>query len=185
MDVTSNPNVQSGAPCVSGTRIPVHAIAGMVKAGDSVESVARDYGLLPDTVRDACRWVEMNEMLNVKARLDELRGMSDGWLDGYGNAPSPAGLDWLSSAFERHYPDDLPAPSLFPNPEGGIEAEWRLGDHRVILSIDIDAHRGEWLRFSMTDDSDQDERRLNLDDSDLWGFIIGEITHLAARVVKA
>lgn len=49
-------HVQSGAPCVKGTRIPAGALAGAVAAGDSIERVAKAYRLAPETVQAACDW---------------------------------------------------------------------------------------------------------------------------------
>ena len=46
--------MQFGAPCIKGTRIPVNAIAGMVNAGDSAQSVAEDYHLSLEKVQTAC-----------------------------------------------------------------------------------------------------------------------------------
>jgi Protein of unknown function (DUF433) len=41
--VSSDPSVMGGLPCFRGTRIPVHDIAGMIRAGDSVDVVLRHY----------------------------------------------------------------------------------------------------------------------------------------------
>lgn len=51
-------------------------------------------------------------------RIEEIRQLKDGWLDGAGLAPRNDHLDWFVAAFERHYPDDLPlAPAqLLPRP---------------------------------------------------------------------
>ncbi|HLG71138.1 MAG TPA: DUF433 domain-containing protein [Chloroflexota bacterium] len=57
-EVTLEPDVQFGAPCVTGTRIPTSAIAGMVKAGDTISYVARSYGLAEATVERALEWEE-------------------------------------------------------------------------------------------------------------------------------
>ena len=116
--------------------------------------------------------------LDVPARLAELRAMQDGWLDGYGKAPSHDGLAWLSTGFERHFPDDLPLPHVYPTPEGGIEAEWSLGGQSVIFAIHLDTHRGDWLRFAKEDDDDEDSRTLNLDESAGWEWFAGEIRRL-------
>ncbi len=117
--------------------------------------------------------------LDVPARLDELRAMQDGWLDGAGKAPSRDGLEWLSISFERHFPDDLPLPHVYPTPNGGVEAEWSLGAHSVIFEFHIDTHQGDWLRFSKEDDEDEDPRTLNLDESGDWEWFTGEIRRLA------
>ena len=54
--IVLHPLVQSGAPCVKGTRIPAGALAGTVAAGDSIERVAKAYRLAPETVQAACDW---------------------------------------------------------------------------------------------------------------------------------
>lgn len=54
--IVLDPLVQFGAPCVKGTRIPTAALAGMVLAGDSPESTARDYQIPTDDVEAACDW---------------------------------------------------------------------------------------------------------------------------------
>ena len=54
--VVLEPETQFGAPCLKGTRIPTRTLAGMVEAGDSVEWVARAYGILPSEVQAACDW---------------------------------------------------------------------------------------------------------------------------------
>lgn len=54
--IVLEPQVQFGAPCIKGTRIPTRSLAGMVEAGDSVELVANAYNLTPETVKAACDW---------------------------------------------------------------------------------------------------------------------------------
>ena len=93
--------------------------------------------------------------LDVPPRLDEFRNMSDGWLEGDGQAPEHTGLDWLSASFERHYPKDIPLPHTYPTPGGGVEMEWSFGPQSVILEIDLEEQLGDWLRF----DKESDGRR--------------------------
>lgn len=50
------PEVQFGAPCIKGTRIPTRSVAGMVEAGDAPAFVARGYGVTPFDVEKACEW---------------------------------------------------------------------------------------------------------------------------------
>ena len=52
------PRVQFGRPCVAGTRIPTSDIAGMVKAGDSKDALARSYGITLEEVEKAISWEE-------------------------------------------------------------------------------------------------------------------------------
>jgi uncharacterized protein (DUF433 family) len=54
--VTFDPEVQFGAPCIKGTRIPTRAVWGMVQAGDTLESVERAYRITEDELRAALKW---------------------------------------------------------------------------------------------------------------------------------
>ena len=115
--------------------------------------------------------------LDVPARLDELRKMQDGWLDGIGKAPSHQGLDWLSASFQRNFPDELPLPHLYPTPEGGIEAEWSLDKHSVILEFHLDTHQGDWLQFSKESEDEECSRSLDLDKTEAWRWLSTAIRH--------
>ena len=50
------PLIQFGSPCVKGTRIPARTVSGMIDAGDSLEFVAKSYGLSKEEVEAACEW---------------------------------------------------------------------------------------------------------------------------------
>jgi uncharacterized protein (DUF433 family) len=53
--VSNDPTVMGGAPCVAGTRLPVHMLADMVANGDRVDAVTAAYPpLTDDQVRLAC-----------------------------------------------------------------------------------------------------------------------------------
>ncbi len=54
--IVLRPEIQFGAPCIEGTRIPARTIAGMVEAGDSVEWIARTYDISNCDVVAACDW---------------------------------------------------------------------------------------------------------------------------------
>lgn len=54
--IVLEPLIQFGSPCVKGTRIPARTVAGMIEAGDSLEFVARSYGLSDEEVEAACEW---------------------------------------------------------------------------------------------------------------------------------
>lgn len=53
-ELTIRPGVSSGAPCVGSTGTAAWAIAGPIWAGDSVDSVAHDYGTTREDVLVAC-----------------------------------------------------------------------------------------------------------------------------------
>ena len=54
--VVLEPQVQFGAPCVKGTRIPTRTIFGMIEAGDSPEWVAEAYKISTSEVQAAYDW---------------------------------------------------------------------------------------------------------------------------------
>ena len=128
--------------------------------------------------------------LDVPARLAEFRELENGWADGmqiagdqgsnYGKAPAPDGLHWLSGAFERHYPDDIPLPYAYPTPEGGVQLEWSLGTIEIDLEIDLQEHKAEWhcLDFGA---NVSDLRNLDLDNPKDWSWLAQEIRRLESK----
>ena len=54
--IVLEPQVQFGAPCLKGTRVPTRTVSGMIEAGDSTEWVANAFGLSPEEVQVACDW---------------------------------------------------------------------------------------------------------------------------------
>ena len=51
--ITMNPDVRFGKPCVSGTRMDVATIVGLIASGETVETVATEYQLSVEQVRAA------------------------------------------------------------------------------------------------------------------------------------
>lgn len=121
--------------------------------------------------------VEILDPRDVSLRIDELRLLRDGWLDRKGKAPSHAGLNWLDSAFARHYPDDLVPPCLFPTESGGIQAEWQLHPHDISLAIDLDTKKSLWHHYDHESGEDN-EREIDLQDPSQWESIVKEIRRL-------
>ncbi|MBF0178400.1 MAG: hypothetical protein HQM03_00075 [Magnetococcales bacterium] len=105
--------------------------------------------------------------LDVTARLEEFRSIRDGWLEGEGYAPSRDGLDWLTDAFGRNYPEGLPLPYLYPSAEGGIQAEWSLGRHEISLEVDLNTKQAEWHDLDM-DTKEWNEHTFHLASPEEW-----------------
>ena len=118
------------------------------------------------------------DLLDVPSRLDELRELASGWLDGEGVALDPSFLDWLSVTFDRLYPDELPLPHIYPTVEGGVQAEWSLSSHEVSLSVDVVTHVGEWHVLN-TDTNVEDTKSLDLVDDNDWIKLTQNIRSLA------
>jgi uncharacterized protein (DUF433 family) len=51
--ISMDPDVRFGKPCLTGTRIEVATIVGLVAAGETVEAVAEEYVLSIEQVRSA------------------------------------------------------------------------------------------------------------------------------------
>lgn len=126
---------------------------------------------------ESIQHVSVLDVLDIQSRLDELRSLSDGWLDGTGLAPSSVGLDWLTKVFAIKYPDDLPSPYLYPTESGGIQAEWSLGVNEVSLTVELESHLAHWHALDSQNDSEE-SREMSLDQDDEWHWLIGKIRSL-------
>jgi hypothetical protein len=122
--------------------------------------------------------ISILDPLNVAVRIDELRLLKNGWLNGEGIAPTHDGLNWLVGAFDRHFPDELPLPHLYPTAECGVRAEWTARPHELSLNIDLTARTGEWHLLNLEDDAEQ-TRKLNLADAKDWQWLIAEVREFA------
>ena len=116
--------------------------------------------------------------LDIRSRLDELRRLEDGWLDGDGKAPGSDELEWLATCFDHHYPDDLPLPYLYPTAEGGVQAEWSLSDNEISLEVNLVTRRADWHRSNLETHAD-DTRELDLDNENDWTWITSEVRFMA------
>ncbi len=68
-----------------------------------------------------------------RARLDELRALQPGWLDGQGVALDEQTLTYALEWVETICATGMPLPRTYPTPEGGLEVEWRFRRMDVLL----------------------------------------------------
>ncbi len=122
--------------------------------------------------------VSVLDPLDVPARLDELRLLKDGWLEGGGSAPTSAGIDWLSDKFTRDYPENLPLPFVYPTPEGGIRLEWSIDSHDISLEIDLKRHVAALHVLNLNSDEEHEEE-LRLDEPAEWARLIQQIQRIS------
>jgi len=111
---------------------------------------------------------------DVRARIEELKLLKQGWLDGKGSALSRDGLDWLATKFGRSYPRHLPAPYLFPTPEGHVLAEWSLSPWSPSLEIDLVSRRGECHALNLATE-EEITKALNLENANDWKWLAKQI----------
>jgi uncharacterized protein (DUF433 family) len=54
--ISVDPNIRFGKPCLAGTRMDVATVVGALGAGETIESVVRDYQLTREQVLTALRY---------------------------------------------------------------------------------------------------------------------------------
>lgn len=116
--------------------------------------------------------------LEIRTRLDELRALKDGWIEGSGTALSESGLDWCADAFAANYPEHVPPPRLFPTPHGGIQAEWSFDRFELSLEIDLASHHAHWHCLDSKTHTEE-TRELHLDRDADWHWLVARVTQLA------
>ncbi len=111
---------------------------------------------------------------DIGARLEELRGLKDGWLDGKGKAPDGSALDWLEKTFNAYYPEELPAPYVYPTPEGGLSLEWELAGNDISLEISFPGKIGQWHSLNLRTGKEV-EKTFDLSDPHAWQALAEQI----------
>ncbi|WP_422928339.1 hypothetical protein [Singulisphaera sp. PoT] len=122
--------------------------------------------------------VTLLDPLDFQFQIDELRALKAGWYDGKGLAPSSKGLDWLATAFNERYPDNLPLPYVYPVAEGGVRFEWLIGRVDVSLEINLTTHAGDWHDLHLETDAEE-ARHLDLNDDASWRWLAGRMQQLS------
>lgn len=125
--------------------------------------------------------VTILDPLDIRVRIDELKPLRAGWLDGKGVPPAHDGLDWLADSFDSNYPDDVPLPYLFPTPEGRVLAEWSLKPWSPSLEIDFTTKRADWHSLNLDTDEEATEV-LDLTKPDDWKWLAGQIRTMGGEV---
>ena len=131
-----------------------------------------------------------HDPLDVGRRLDELKGLEDGWADGmqvasdwgsgFGKAPDSDGLDWLKCQFKSHFPQGFAKTYMFPTPEGRVQAEWPIVPNEASLEIDLETHSGDWHCINVDTDESY-EKVLDLNTAGAWDWVVGQISDLGTR----
>ena len=131
--------------------------------------------------RAESRKIILPDLSDVLSRLDELRDLKKGWLDGKeGIPPSFEGLDWLSLLIENKFPSDLPLPYTYPKPDGGIQLEWSFPNSvDADLEVDLISHTGLWTNYDISNNCDFATKKLVLDENSDWNWLIEKIKSLS------
>lgn len=82
-------------------------------------------------------------------RCMRLLELAPGWLDGEAVPPTRELLELVGTWLDEHQRQDLEQPRLFPTPEGGVEAEWRVGRLDVSIEFDPSSDLAEWHQLDL------------------------------------
>jgi hypothetical protein len=112
-------------------------------------------------------------------RCMELLDLAPGWLDGEGRPTSRELLELVGEWLEQHQRKDGLLPRLYPTPEGGVEAEWRIG--RLDLSIEFDpsSSTAQWHALDL-DQGKVEEQRVDLQDEPGMQALGGKLQQVLA-----
>lgn len=113
------------------------------------------------------------DALNIKAQLDTIAKLKDGWFEGKGKAFDPSNLEKLFQQFQRCYTVII-NPYLYPMPDGSISAEWENEAVDISLEIDLNDFSGVYHVLSKHDQSDT-EQTLDLTSAKDWDVLNHQI----------
>jgi hypothetical protein len=126
---------------------------------------------------DSVEHVNLLHPLDVETRLEELANLKDRWLNGKGIALDRTSLKALAEEFEKNFDTSLPLPHLYPTPEGGILAEWTLGEWAISLEIETTSQTAQYEALHLTSDKSS-ELNLNLNEPSAWTSLNSELQRL-------
>jgi len=115
---------------------------------------------------------------DVESQLAELTLLKPGWLDGEGVAYDSAHLRFLAHFFERHFSSELPLPTIFPMPDGRVEAEWQLGRWDASVEITLPSLHAEFSTLHL-DSQQHNECDLDLSTPQGWVHLNRELLALS------
>lgn len=111
---------------------------------------------------------------SVDDRLDVLRSLKKGWLEGGGKAPSDKVLNFVYDKFTDE--ESLPMPYIFPTEAGGIELEWTCGSNDVSIEIQPDL-TSEFHILNLGTGEDHFEE-VDLSDDEKWNVLFKQLKDL-------
>ena len=91
-----------------------------------------------DSIHDVEVVDDQEELKRLDERLEELAALQAGWLDGNGARPDISALSRARRTLAELLSLDVPQPRVFATPEGGIQAEWTIGNREISVTFESD-----------------------------------------------
>ncbi len=88
-----------------------------------------------DSIHDVSVLEDPEDLAILDLRLEELRSLGPGWLDGQGERLDQEALERASRMLSDLLTLEIPRPRLFATPDGGVQAEWTLGNREVSIAF--------------------------------------------------
>lgn len=92
-----------------------------------------------DSIHDVEVVDDQEDLKRLDERLEELAGLQAGWLDGNGARPDISALSRARRTLAELLGLDVPRPRVFATPEGGIQAEWTIGNREISVTFESDS----------------------------------------------
>ena len=89
-----------------------------------------------DSIHDVTVLDDPDDLANLDSRLDELASLKTGWLDGDGVRPDVGVLARARQVLSDLLTFEVPRPRVFATPEGGVQAEWTIGDNEISVTFE-------------------------------------------------
>jgi hypothetical protein len=79
-----------------------------------------------------------DDFLQLDARLDEIATLNAGWLDGEGVSPDVGAVERARALLAELLAFEVPRPRVFATVDGGVQAEWTVGELEISLTFESD-----------------------------------------------
>jgi hypothetical protein len=91
-----------------------------------------------DSLRDVSPVEYPEGLAALDSRIAELGELKSGWLDGAGVLLTAAAIRKAKTTLGDLLLLDVPRPRIYPTLEGGVQAEWAIGDYEVNVTFEPD-----------------------------------------------
>lgn len=104
------------------------------------------------------------------ARITELAGLRQGWLNPDSDTPSREALDAIEELLLACVDEGIPRPSIYPSADGGVQLEWRTEPTTVEVEI-LNSGEARAFAFDLAGSDDQELTLPEMDTDELLNFV--------------
>ncbi len=112
--------------------------------------------------------------LDIPMRLEEFLELESGWMNGEGEPFRLESIHWLIDQVSNYFHTDILLPYTFPTVDGGIQFEWKTGNHDMTAYINLNDKSGYVHYLNLSNDSDYD-LELDFASDEGWQKLVNEL----------